>query len=93
MEIPCNLSKGQSQFSEQEVNISRRCTKTRWVIRLCINRRLKEYKYLARTILLKGVPHLYQDTRIVAALYNAYGKRLYSDDDKSVPTSVANLIL
>lgn len=89
VEVPCNISKGQSQFSEQEANISRRCTKTRWVIE-CINRRLKEYKYLARMIPLKGVPHLYQDTRIVAALYNAYGKRLYSYDDKP---SAANLIL
>jgi hypothetical protein len=37
---------------------------------------------LAGTIPIKGIPYLYENTRIIAAIHNAFGTRLSSDNDE-----------
>nr|XP_018907275.1 PREDICTED: uncharacterized protein LOC109037192 [Bemisia tabaci] len=73
-------SKGKAQLTAYEANQSRLCTKLRWVIE-SVNSSLKRFKYFKTRIPALGVPHLYDDVKIAAAVHNAFFKRLSSDGD------------
>jgi hypothetical protein len=59
------------QATTAEANHSRRVTKVRFVVE-CANARLKQFKFLARTVTNTQLPHIGAYTRIVAAICNKF---------------------
>lgn len=71
---------GASQLSTQEANISRFCTKLRWVVEWS-NSSVKRFAQFKNPVLSCEVPHLYKDFRIASAIHNRFFKRQFSDSD------------
>jgi hypothetical protein len=59
------------QATADEANHSRRVTKVRFVVE-CANARLKQFKFLAKTVTNTQLPHVGAYTRIVAAVCNKF---------------------
>ena len=67
--LPCFLPKGQKQFTTEEANRSRLCTKIRWVIEV-VNGLLKEcYRALDNRVENKSLNHYLTDFRIAGDLF------------------------
>lgn len=74
-----SLVVGQSQHTTEQANASRKVTKIRYVIEV-INGHLKNrFKGFYNTITNKLAPENFKELRIIAALYNKFGVRIYSD--------------
>lgn len=72
---------GNAQLTTLEANLSRICTKIRWVIE-SVNSSLKRFKYFKHTVPSEEVPFLFADIRVVSAIHNRYFSRLSSDGDR-----------
>ena len=84
VKIPPHRAPRQKQLTTVQANEQRDCTAVRWIIEV-INRRLKCNRYLSRNLGIRAVPHLLEDTRIAAAIHNAFGSTIYAySDDASV---------
>lgn len=77
--MPNLLPKEQKQFSAEQANESRLCTKIRWIIEV-VNGRLKMcYRALDNRVENKSLTHFFTDFKIASALYNRFHRRLFSD--------------
>lgn len=77
--IPVSQS-GQKQLTALEANKSRLCTKIRWIVEW-VNSSLKRFKYVDGKVGSYGIPHLFDNVRILAAIHNSFFSRQYSDSD------------
>jgi hypothetical protein len=68
-----------NKLSAKEANKSSECTSVRWVVEVT-NQDIKQNKMLSEQIDIKRVPTIVQDTRIAAAMHNAYGTRRVRQD-------------
>lgn len=78
--IPEFLAPNQKQFSTQQVNRNRMCTKVRWVIE-ARNRTFKRYKLLGQVLDKNLIPSLSAILQITCTLINMFEPRLFSDGD------------
>ena len=77
--MPEFLLKSQKQFSTQQANLSRLCTKNRWVVEATNSLLKRKFRALDGIVQNKSLDHIMVDFRIAAALINRYGTRLSSD--------------
>ena len=78
-EMPAFLSKGEKQHNTMEANSSRFVTKIRWVVESA-NSRIKQWKYLDKTLPNSQIPFIEDDIKIVCALCNKYRPPLSVDN-------------
>ncbi|XP_056002470.1 uncharacterized protein LOC125653135 [Ostrea edulis] len=92
MEMPSFMPKGAKQLSTHDSNISRVVTKVRWVVEAA-NGRLKQWKYLEKTLPNTQIPFIGDYVRIVDALCNKYRPPLCnaSDHDQSLAAKMLYL--
>lgn len=81
--MPNLLEKNQRQFTTQQANESRLCTKTRWVVEATNSILKQKFRALDSTVQNKQLPHYLDDFKIAGALINKYCSRLKSDKSNS----------
>ena len=79
VKMPHLLDKGQKQFTTEQANKSRLCTKIRWVVETTNSLLKQKFRALDSTVQNKALPHFLDDFRIAGALINKFSKRLSSD--------------
>jgi hypothetical protein len=77
--MPRLLNKNQKQFTTEEANESRLCTKIRYVVESAIGLVIGRYRVFDQRAENKSLTHYLEDIRIAGALVNKYCKRMYSD--------------
>ena len=78
--MPRFLESGQKQFTTEQANASRICTKIRYVVE-ARKRSLKKHKFFRSTICNMNTPSMLDDLRFVAACINMFEPVLITDND------------
>lgn len=78
------LKKGSKQHSTEEANVSRLITRVLWVVESA-NGRIKQWKFLAKTVPNTLVPAVGDFVRIVCSLCNAFRDPLTPVNDQNSP--------
>ena len=78
-EMPAFFVKGQKQHNTVEANSSRFVTKIRWVVESA-NSRIKQWKYLEKTLPNSQIPFIEADVKIVCAICNKFRPSLSVDN-------------
>lgn len=84
VKMPFYLKKGSKQHSTEEANLSRLITRVRWVVESA-NGRIKQWKFLAKTVPNTLVPAVGDFVRIVCSLCNAFRDPLTPVNDQNSP--------
>ena len=82
--MPSLLPQNQKQFTTNEANESRLCTKLRWVVESDNGLLKGRFRVLDHRVENKSLPHFLEDIRIAGALVNKYSKRLLSDNGNAL---------
>ncbi|XP_061176014.1 uncharacterized protein LOC133184966 [Saccostrea echinata] len=92
MEMPSFIQRGDKQLTTHDSNISRVVTKVRWVVEAA-NARLKQWKYLEKTLPNTQIPFIGDYIRIVSAICNSYRPPLCTttSDDQSIAAKMLHL--
>ena len=70
--MPYFLDKNQKQFTTEQANRSRMCTKIRWVVEAANSSLKQKFMALDATVQNKSLPHYLIDFRIAGAYINKY---------------------
>jgi hypothetical protein len=84
MPLLLDKSQNQKQFTAEEANQSRLCTKIRFVVEAAIGLIKARYRVFDHRAENKSLTHYLDDIRIAGALVNKYCKRLISDKDNAL---------
>ncbi|KMQ84797.1 vacuolar protein sorting-associated protein 13c [Lasius niger] len=70
--MPAILERGQHQFTTEDVNMTRKITKNRWVVEARNGHFRSLFKFFSETIIMPHIRHLHDFYLIAAAIINKY---------------------